>query len=174
VWAPKSLPRGFRRVHTGTQHLGWTRWRLAHAGWGSENRAEHREKLVHARRDTGTDVEDARVRSGKRREYGLDDVCDVHEVTLVATVTEQGDGLATFPAAEEDGDHAALEISALAWTVDVRKPKGDRPKVGQFDELFRRGLEPPVVRLRIDQDVLVGTVRRFAVDRTSGGDITAT
>ena len=108
---------------------------------------------------------------GKRREYGLDDVRDIHEVTLVAAIAEQGDRLAPFPAAEEDGDHAALEIGALAWTVDVRKPKGHRPKVGQFDELFRRSLESAVVRLRIDRDVLVGTDWRFAVDRPTGGDI---
>src|SRR5207249_2922768 len=95
---------------TGTQHRGWTRWRLAHAGWGSEDHAERRDELIHARRNAGADVEDARVCPGKRREYGLDDVRDIHEVTLVAAIAEQGDRLAPFPAAEEDGDHALVEV----------------------------------------------------------------
>src|SRR5438477_7683845 len=168
---PESLARGFRRVHTGTQYLDWTGRGRADARRRSEDRGKRIQKLSHARRDTGADVEDPRVGPGEGPEDGLHHVRDVHVVALVAAVPEDRDWLAPFPAADEDRDHTALEVLSLARPVDVRKTERHGPQVRRLDQLFGLRLESAVVRRRIHRYVLFGAARRFPVDRPSGRDI---
>src|SRR5438105_2620108 len=168
---PESLARGFRRVHTGTQYLDWTGRGRADARRRSEDRGKRIQKLNHARRDTGADVEDPRVGPGEGPENGLHHVRDVHVVALIAAVPEDRDWLAPFPAADEDRDHTALEVLSLARPVDVRKTERHGPQVRRLDQLFGLRLESAVVRRRIHRYVLFGAARRFPVDRSSGRDI---
>src|SRR5436190_1154882 len=168
---PESLARGFRRVHTGTQYLDWTRRGLADARRRPADRGKRIQKLIHARRDTGADVEDPRVGPREGPEDGLDHVRDVHVVALVAAVPEDRDWLAPFPAADEDRDDTALEVLSLARPVEVREAERHGPQVRRLDQLFGLRLESAVVRLRVHRYVLFGAARRFPVDRPSGRDI---
>src|SRR5204862_203553 len=150
---PESLARGFRRVHTGTQYLDWTGRGRADARRRSEDRGKRIQKLIHARRDSGADVEDPRVDPREGPEDGLDHVRDVHVVALVAAVPEDRDWLAPFPAADEDRDHPALEVPSLARPVDVRKTERHCPQVRRSAHPFGLRLQSAVVRRRIHRYV---------------------
>ena len=111
------------------------------------------------------------MRSTERTEHGLDDVGDIDVVALVAAVAEQRDRLAALPAADEDRDHPAFQVSPLARTEDVREAEGHGAEVRRIDELFGLRFELSVVGLGIDGHGLVRAHGRLAVDRASGRDI---
>src|SRR5438094_2757456 len=105
---PESLARGFRRVHTGTQYLDWTGRGRADARRRPEDRGKRIQKLIHARRDSGADVEEPRVDPRAGPEDGLDHVRDVQVVALVPAVPEDGAWRAPFPRSDEDCDTSTL------------------------------------------------------------------
>src|SRR5205823_14841908 len=126
---PHALESGFRRYQECKQYHDWTGRGRADARRRSKDRGKRIQKLIHARRDSGADVEDPRVDPREGPEDGLDHVRDVHVVALVAAVPEDRDWLAPFPAADEDRDHTTLEVLSLARPVDVREAERHGPQV---------------------------------------------
>src|SRR5207249_6365116 len=116
-------------------------------------------------------VVDAAVLAPERREHGLDDIRDVNVVPLVAAIAVDGDRLRARPAADEDGDDAALEILALARAVDIREAESDRGEAARGHEPLGLGLEPAVVRHGSRRSRLRGALRRLAVDRPARRDV---
>src|SRR5204862_2813723 len=139
--APEPVAGRLRDIQAGALDLAFARGGMTDARRRTEHRGHRVDDLVHRGRDARTDVVDAGRGALERREDRVADIGHVHVLALRAAVTEDRDRLFPSPRAEEDRDHSALEILALARAVRVRETERDAAQLRAADDLLGLGLE---------------------------------